>query len=985
MENDLIRKLWMQFEKLSTEIVVNSLKLEKHKLTYSTSETKLTRDQGVDGYIFIEADEKDFVISIEAKFRRHSKLSLRDIASSLVYFLINEEVESHYVVTNSTFTSENVRVVHEIRNTQIKCIELIDGNTVREIMSLNPILGSRFPDISKYIHETNIEPSDSMNTLNTKHALFKKLNTTIISFKERINQLAPLYLECQEQLTLIIGKSGVGKSCYIDSFIDYQNTSKYMRCDLKGITSSRYAFLMIISELINFDFYGMLLELSDIDKRNIHGLLTKNNDVNVSRSDIIQSINAIFQLDSSIVEAEYHYIVFLKNLLDKVMSSSGIVLIFENLDRTSEDVIQFLSVFINAIEGSNISLVIELNSNFITEYRNFSDSYWHHQIQVFKNIKYGDCRPILIELSNFTHEETQKFLSHRIPGISEKRINEIIERFGTNPYMLNQLSLLFFDSNYNLESLSTVAGEAMGLVDDRINIILNRLIETKKQHFLNIISAVSVFGGEIEIGFLEKMNNHYSSYNLNEINDIIEHADIFKLHQHSLSFNHLNTYDHVKTMIFTRYPQVVQRFSESFLNLFIDDKYTYLKYADKIIELQCYANDSNYVQSLLMYVSDNSNKVLVLKAIEQYLSNSQFHDEPIHEDLIYLQLSVEYLISAYHHKKQNDPLIVNLIKNLEKSIHYNRLFNIFPSEAFTLVKLDFYLYMLQTHYDRFEYSKALDYLSHAKSVALLNTSTEVINKMIEILRIESLIIKRTEGKEACVENLRLKSLKYPNTLLEVSYYAHLGGYTSFNDYDKGIEYLLKGLRICEDQNFHYFKSWLRTDIGMYSIYNKKFVDAYILCQENINFAKRNGFYSDVVRNSNYLGCLEFFNGKLEKSREWFENGIHYARMIGSYQEFFIITVNYLNLISPQTPELVVELVDYLSSSIDELTKSLRMNRSDITDKNYVAYHVFMRYLGRNNQGFFKKMNRESNIKYDSKFVNDLSEVYKHGHYIFVLR
>ena len=80
---------WRSFEYLSLEVL--SVVLEKENRPYQIIKqdvTKETRDCGVDGFIRFRVADSDREYTVEAKLRAKNKIALRDIATSILYFLI---------------------------------------------------------------------------------------------------------------------------------------------------------------------------------------------------------------------------------------------------------------------------------------------------------------------------------------------------------------------------------------------------------------------------------------------------------------------------------------------------------------------------------------------------------------------------------------------------------------------------------------------------------------------------------------------------------------------------------------------------------------------------------------------------------------------------------------------------------------------------------------------------------------------------------
>ena len=126
---------WRSFEHLSLEVL--SVILKKESQPYKIIEqdvTRKTRDCGVDGYIRFCISGSDREYTVEAKLRAANKIALRDIATSILYFLIGFS-DRHFIVTNVIFTAEALRVIEEIQQRLDGALETIDGHELRRLLN----------------------------------------------------------------------------------------------------------------------------------------------------------------------------------------------------------------------------------------------------------------------------------------------------------------------------------------------------------------------------------------------------------------------------------------------------------------------------------------------------------------------------------------------------------------------------------------------------------------------------------------------------------------------------------------------------------------------------------------------------------------------------------------------------------------------------------------------------------------------------------
>ena len=125
------------FEKLSLEIVKILYKnsLNDAEPIYDDI-TQETRDYGVDAYLVVNIKERLQTYTIEAKLRTSDTLSLKDFATSILYYLINTS-SKHFIVTNVSYSSEVIKYIRQSNLRNEKIIELVDGQLLQNVINIS--------------------------------------------------------------------------------------------------------------------------------------------------------------------------------------------------------------------------------------------------------------------------------------------------------------------------------------------------------------------------------------------------------------------------------------------------------------------------------------------------------------------------------------------------------------------------------------------------------------------------------------------------------------------------------------------------------------------------------------------------------------------------------------------------------------------------------------------------------------------------------
>lgn len=507
---------WRSFEYLSLEVL--SVMLEKENLPchiIKRDVTKETRDCGVDGFIRFRVSDSDREYTVEAKLRAKNKIALRDIATSILYFLIGFS-DRHFIVTNVIFTAEALRVIEEIRRRLGGALETIDGHELRRL--LNEGLTSRekgVPELIRLLQKQPIPPREPPAPRGTAYYRVIKEYYPIKRRTELRDQVI-CQLNAGKKLFLIRGEPGTGKSQLIWDIA--KESEKYQfeicRIDMSKIYSPRIFILQTLRLILGLNLNDLLDQLDGAGRQHLEqnpALLEC-----VQAGDYGRAVRYLLtSADDNLENRNYLLRCLLSELSERCFHQTKGLLILEGLDDSEEELIRYLLYVLDILAGerSGLSVLIKL-----TIFRNRSETgripfdEWNRLVNIMERFRISGQPPSIITLGNLSEYEARDILekSLPLPRVPLYYENAILSRAGTNPRALFSLIFLIraqqLFTQYDIERLPPDCGGSIQ------SAYIGALLEDggSGPYFRALLAALCELEGSLPLSLNVQLEREYS-------------------------------------------------------------------------------------------------------------------------------------------------------------------------------------------------------------------------------------------------------------------------------------------------------------------------------------------------------------------------------------------------------------------------------------------------------------------------------------------
>lgn len=507
---------WRSFEYLSLEVL--SVVLEKENQPYQIIQqdvTKKTQDCGVDGFIRFRMSGSDREYTVEAKLRATNKIALRDIATSILYFLIGFS-DRHFIVTNVIFTAEALRVIEEIRRRLGGALETIDGHELRRL--LNEGLTCREKGVPELIRLLQRQPIPPREHPVSREATYYRVIKEYYPVKRRteLRDQVICQLNAGKKLFLIRGEPGTGKSQLIWDIA--KESQKYQfeicRIDMSKIYSPRIFVLQTLQLILGLNLNDLLDQLDGAERQQLGqdpALLEC-----AQTGDYGRAVRYLLtSTDDNPENRNYLLRCLLSELSERCFRQAKGLLILEGLDDSEEDIIRYLLYVLDILGGerSGLSVLIKL-----TTFRNRSETgripfdEWNRLVNSMERFQIGGQLPSIITLGNFSEYEARNIIEKSLPmpRIPLYYENAVLSRSGTNPRALFSLIFLIkaqqLFTQYDIEHLPMDYGGSIqsayigALLEDRENGL----------YFRALLAVLCELGGSLPLTLNAQLEREHS-------------------------------------------------------------------------------------------------------------------------------------------------------------------------------------------------------------------------------------------------------------------------------------------------------------------------------------------------------------------------------------------------------------------------------------------------------------------------------------------
>lgn len=768
------------FEKLSLEIV---------KILYKDSfndaepiyddTTQETRDYGVDAYLVVNIKERLQTYTIEAKLRTSDTLSLKDFATSILYYLINTS-SRHFIVTNVSYSSEVIKYIRQSNLRNEKIIELVDGQLLQNVINtslkqfygfpkelINYILNRKFNNVKLY--SENI------------FAQHKDKNYIELPYYDTLLKDLQCRFEIGHNFFVVTGISGTGKSTWIKYCVD-KIFSNYVihKLDISLIQTPKLFVLEILRLLLGFNIEKLFADLSK-DNCTVNDII---NQFQVFPCDSEQITDAIISLLTCEEYDSKAYVYFMHLLIEHLhkyfLVNMHIVIVIENLHEATAEMVDFIIQSMYCLGKKNVIVFWEiLTPQNSCQLLHVSFEQWFNFIYLLtsKSLAQGTL-PYHISLDRLLEdnaygdieENIKSMLDQYIPGIAftAEFVHEFINYFGLN--IRNIFDALKIIKSKSLYSATTIKNLHMGgsfLIERQI-IELTCAKSENKDFYQAVFNFVYLLNGKLGNTILQYLN---SAFMVDAYSFLID-SGLFYRENTSLNFQ----YPNMIKMLNNYFSSNVQIVHAKWLLEHMDE--LELNYIERIY----YEIYFGYIVSPFEAISkmDEIIEFIYRHKVYKYLLSLAYiryeHYKQIGNEMLYYQYLVQYI--SYLKASTSDLNILNSNIRLAESL-CNRL-SIKYSGDKRYVQTNLELALVQYHVAQAKY----DYSDCEEKIQYIMSYEDNFgeSELFIVARIYHALLKKEQGyrKEFILELIENFQKYTHNTDVKITYYINMAAMYKFS-------------------------------------------------------------------------------------------------------------------------------------------------------------------------------------------------------------
>lgn len=931
------------FEKLAIKIVEAkcgyTIDLEKSGVTQAT------RDYGVDAVVSFSNRHLGFS-TIEAKLRKYDyTLGLKDIASSILFFLVRNGNE-HFIVSNVYITSGTIETISILNLQSSSQIYYITGEETFSILTsiveqIGDPLEKELAQLLIKNFKKNKKPQKEQIQTNVNNNLLsqQEKQELFISRKELISTIVK-GMQNEHHLFVLHGEKNIGKTFLLKQLNRTLQSSGY-----KTIMIDVYKY-----DTIDVLCYEMAQKILEIDLKKLIHSLSQNHIENLekilddSEKETLNIFNYIFHSTNvSDIVANYLAEKYLKTLFRKCNAIQFIIEL-EKVSYTSKEVFDFVKSFSIDLP-SNVYIITEFSSEFSANYRDFSEQY--------KEIYASNIQQI--EIVGMSISECEIYLKGSIPHIEKKCVEEIYNITKGNPVAIDQaINIIKENVLINMDELKfKISSMQKWIYDEIFMFIKSDALITEFFLLLYIFSfSLRKVIWEIVLDDEKDCIQSISILNSNILNtNLFEKNDEFYVCKDFGFINKLEEYfeKNPNTKIAKKLQMKLASTYQSELSALSEIRLHFLSDDSSIVD--CFES----TKDLWMYKSNSTWQKQSLKLVCRFY----FCRAKTEEELSRLLKAIHYYLKYLS--------IVSFMGDFENSIHKKIL--IYKSSLenecsivsgkllreIALTLADIYIY--EYHYFRktssFEKEKKL--LTECTHKQWFSYVCDL--KKVKILRYQALSYKSTGDRKKYNEILQsIYTMYKENSYAQLIYWANQAAPFYVKDPKKALECLKK----CNLEKFlkDYSQEiklylWVKNDLGIASFYNGDLTTAEKISKDVLEKSIRLKYSENIARVHNLLGAIALSEKKITlAAKEFFKA---FTTCIDVNGESFVhFTVNYIIVTEKYDEKLVMLVANYLRSNHKRLTKIFESQKLD-TCRWFVTLFAFYHELKQWNPSLCSEM------------------------------
>ncbi|HEY0150521.1 MAG TPA: AAA family ATPase [Longimicrobium sp.] len=556
----VVKQHWREFEKLALEMIESKLTIRPDVIHL----TQASKDGGYDAEILHELAQVENVrlahkTLLEAKLRSdEGSLGLRSFAATIV-IAFNVAAQTLVVVSNRLFSKQALEQAACFCWKTNMQILLVDGPTLAGwIVRERERLGNHYPPalldyLSRQAEElvdgelrtfeithgpvgrahrggASAEPVHASIELGWRSAdeiasCRIELGATsngdgetreplklIGAPREALARNLTLALASRPGVAVLYGRAGVGKSVVAEAvrrgLREHETATSVV--DLTTLHGVRQLFVHVLGELSGIDIVAAVE--SDAREASLRNLFSRVAGVPI-RPEVQSALVAVFQgsyeqhqarrdLDANLL------LTFLREAVAPYAARRRAVLFFENLNRATPEVLEFLHALVATLPTAGVGVLVELRD--AQETAIVAPREWEAFVRLFRLA--ADLGEFTV--SPLTAEEAEAYLTEFLPGMGPERLGVVRRRVGHLPLFLRSAALWLHAHEVVRGTEAFLLVEDLeaffeGIRPDEAIIVIDRLIETQWERadvpFADCISAAVLFDGLIDDRVLERL------------------------------------------------------------------------------------------------------------------------------------------------------------------------------------------------------------------------------------------------------------------------------------------------------------------------------------------------------------------------------------------------------------------------------------------------------------------------------------------------
>lgn len=908
---------WRDFEEFALRIVA----IKIHDSTVYDNlyawRTQDTADQGVDGNVLITTSNADIRITLEAKLRKGGKISLKDIASSIVNYLVNFS-DMHFVVTNVRFTKDAFRIADSINEKRMFSINYLDCDLLCKYLSEYPQLENLFPALTKNIREQSAKetPLTRKDVLSTHTNNIPIVPYLTASRKEAQDELLKA-VTANIPLIVIRGIRGTDKSLLMDLCMrKLCREQVFVRLDMQHIDSVRTFLLAFLKDLLGLDVFEFLDLLCGTECESIWEQVNVLDDQRARIIATLHKLMACHRRDENPQTENYLIREYLGELIE--LNKRHRVLLLENLNMATLETLQGIMSLFPRIVEMNFSIVAELTLYVPNYNQALNNQDWYALVKQIESMRIQGQLTKVLSLEEYTDTEASEVISAITKQPSNSYfVKQLIQHFGRNPAIIREIA-----STILKEHITTANELRMlpmpGSIDD-LKLALFSVLDRARNRSKSVLEtlrwclhAATFLYGCISFSLIGSLEDHFltsgTTQMLNDTGLFCKIEGGWKLRS-EIAYEVLQD-----TVQCWDKKEVIAFLLENISQWNLTDVQKKCAEVDMLITL---GDDRFYLVAETAIETCEKNKEDRMAA--QILRKCAAHTC----NVISLDKRYQHLHFLYRCQEKENMLGITSMEEREHSGNQlledcYKLYKEHPDNKNAELLIQCNLLQNALRQNRFHFAEGEQYINTCFALA----NKHNLPKLGALAYVKKAIcVKEQQTHDKSFEVFRQGIHAYPkDKYLRSCYLANFAAHQAKTDLNKAIRCASVALHAASESGDLELFCWIQSDIFMYRLENG---DKTVRLLEEIEtcrcVADQHGYRADISRTYNLEGTFHAINGNSALAAQCFRNSIQcYDGTITDQQKFLFRS----NLLS------VLTVSEYESDSVfEQQVQWLRVNKN----------------------------------------------------------